>query len=134
MRTTIALALLTLLFLLAPASAENISAELHNDAEAPYKCPSVCGQAGQVWNGTWHRDVHLLTADSVCGCAEPGAGGSPPVVIVAPPPSSCSVGQNGKCSGCAISCTGGQRAACKPGYSVESRESCVFAAECECRW
>ena len=133
MRTIIALLLLTLLSLCAPAHAENVSAELRSDAEAPYKCPSVCTQVGQVWNGTWHRDVHLFTADSVCGCVPPGSG-APPVVIVAPPPSACSVGQNGKCSGCAVSCTGGQRAFCKPGYDVDTRDTCVFAAVCECRW
>lgn len=132
------LALCALTFVgLQTAHAENVKAELGSDQEAPYKCPNYCAQAGMQWNGTWHRTVHLFTADSVCGCSAPGEGASPPVVVLPPPPapfipSSCSVGDSGNCGGCSITCSAkGQQATCQAGTD-SGNQQCTFQSRCYC--
>lgn len=60
----------------------------------------------------------------------------PPVtIIVPPPPSTCSLGATSVCPACSITCTGGQRAFCQPGYEYLKfgTLSCEFQPTCQCR-
>ena len=97
-----------------------------NDGDAHKKCPNVCAQVQQPWNGLWRTTVWGQM--SVCSC-----GGAAPAMAPSGPGASCSAPANAACGGCTVVCPPGQQALCKEGedHGVTS-PLCWTKASCEC--
>lgn len=131
-------------------------------AASPEDCAARCGADTRCKAFTWRigeRRCQLKWAPSrfdgslaaVSGVFEsrpivpPQSGGAPPghppgqpevvpppVVIASGPPPSCSAKGNDVCAGCSVTCSPGQRAACREG-EIHSGNVCWTKSSCECQ-
>ncbi len=102
--------------------------------------------ANALWLNNWcsknplkgYTEASSLLLDELTGQSKPDA--TPPlspqqIVVVVPQsasPSACKVGDNGACSGCAVSCGNGTTAKCKQGSTTADGQRCAFTSKCEC--
>jgi Mannan-binding protein len=97
-----------------------------NEGDAQKKCPNVCAQVQQPWNGLWRTTVWGQM--SVCSC-----GGAAPAAIPSRAGTACSAPATQDCGGCAVTCPPGKYASCKQGerFSADT-PGCWNKARCAC--
>lgn len=97
-----------------------------NEGDAQKKCPNVCGQVRQPWNGLWRTTVWGQM--SVCSC-----GGAAPAAMPSGAGTACTAPATEDCGGCAVTCPPGKQASCKQGerFSADT-PGCWNKARCAC--
>jgi Mannan-binding protein len=97
-----------------------------NEGDAQKKCPNVCAQVRQPWNGLWRTTVWGQM--SVCSC-----GGAAPAAMPSGAGTACTAPATEDCGGCAVTCPPGKQASCKQGerFSADT-PGCWNKARCAC--
>lgn len=97
-----------------------------NEGDAQKKCPNVCAQVRQPWNGLWRTTVWGTM--SVCSCS-----GGAPAAMPSGAGTACTAPATQDCGGCAVTCPPGKQASCKQGerFSADT-PGCWNKARCAC--
>ncbi len=106
------------------------------DAGVCRGCSASCenGAQAKCKQGSTTADGSRCAFEAKCGC-DFGKNAAPPPPGSASGVSSCRIGDvgGGVCSGCSVTCNGGQSPICKPGSTTADGQSCAFQSKCSCK-
>jgi hypothetical protein len=99
-------------------------------------CSASCENGGQAKckQGSTYADGSRCAFEAKCGC-DFGKNAAAPPPGTTSGVSSCRIGDvgGGVCSGCSVTCNGGQSPICKPGSTTADGQSCAFQSKCSCK-